>query len=102
MYFLKQEISRLVLRDHQYNIIIFVSLGNKRYNGDMPLPNQFGINFNISVFEILFGRVPEIDGPLLGDILVGINTILLTVFGVLYIYQIVMAFVSMFFKGQEI
>lgn len=67
----------------------------------MPLPNQFGINFNISVFEILFGRVPEIDGPLLGDILVGINTILLTVFGVLYIYQIVMAFVSMFLKGRK-
>lgn len=59
------------------------------------------LNFNISVFEFLFGKVEEIPGTLFGDILVNINSILLTIFGVLYFYQIVMAFVSVFLKGRK-
>ncbi len=67
----------------------------------MHLSSQFGMSFNISVFEFLFGDVPNIPGNLFGQILVNINTILLTIFGFLYIYQVVMSATAIFLKGRK-
>ena len=59
------------------------------------------LRFNISIFELLFGKVPPIPGSTLGSLLVILNTVILTTLAVLYLYQVIMSFISIFTHGKK-
>ena len=67
----------------------------------MKISSASLLTFNISIFELLFGKVPPIPGSTLGTVLVILNTIILTTLAVLYFYQIVMSVISIFVRGKK-
>lgn len=62
---------------------------------------RFSFRFNISIFEILFGRKTPIPGTIFGEILVILNTIVLSTFGIMYAYQIIFSAISVFIKAKK-
>lgn len=59
------------------------------------------IPFLASIFELLFGKFEKIPGSIFGDILVLLNTIVLTVLSVLYFYQILLSIFSVVVPAKK-
>lgn len=66
----------------------------------MEIPNIVS-HFTISIFEIIFGEFAQIKGSLFGDIIVNLNTVILTILGLIYSYQILFSFTSVIIKSKK-
>lgn len=59
------------------------------------------LRFLLSLFELLFGELQEIPGSTLGDILVLLNTIVLSFLSVLYFYQVLLSIFSVVVRAKK-
>lgn len=66
----------------------------------MEMPNIVP-HFTISIFEIIFGEFAQIKGSLFGDIILNLNTVILTILGLIYLYQILFSFTSVIIKSKK-
>jgi cellulose synthase/poly-beta-1,6-N-acetylglucosamine synthase-like glycosyltransferase len=58
-------------------------------------------HFFISLFELLFGEYAVLPSTPFGEIIVTLNTIILSLFGFFYLYQVFLSFFSVFSKTKK-
>lgn len=59
------------------------------------------MKFNMSLFELIFGQQQYVEASLFGQIIVHMNTIVLSILGAFYTYQLFLNIFSIFIKSKK-